>query len=97
MINNLYLFKDKTVIITGHTGFKGSWLTLWLTYLGAKVIGVSNNIPTKPSNFVVNRLQKKIKHIKADIRDDKKITKIIKSHKPDYIFHLAAQSLVKKC
>tara|TARA_A100001011_G_scaffold387826_1_gene466326 strand:- start:10942 stop:12033 length:1092 start_codon:yes stop_codon:yes gene_type:complete len=96
MINNLYLFKDKTVIITGHTGFKGSWLTLWLTYLGAKVIGVSSNIPTKPSNYVVNRLQKKIKHIKADVRDEKKITKIIKLYKPDYIFHLAAQSLVKK-
>ncbi len=96
MIDNLHLFKDKSVIITGHTGFKGSWLALWLTYLGAKVIGVSNEVPTKPSNFVANNLQKKIKHIKADIRDFKKIAKIFKLYKPDYIFHLAAQSLVKK-
>ena len=96
MINNLYLFKGKTVIITGHTGFKGSWLTLWLTNLGAKVVGVSNDIPTKPSNFNINNLKRKIKHIKADIRDNKKIKKIVNSNKPDYIFHLAAQSLVKK-
>ena len=59
MIDNLHLFKDKSVIITGHTGFKGSWLTLWLTYLGAKVIGVSNEVPTKPSNFVANNLTRK--------------------------------------
>ena len=96
MIKNFNKFKNKTVIITGHTGFKGSWLTIWLTYLGAKVIGLSNNIPTKPSNFILNNLKNKIKHIVLDIRDQKKLTKVIVKHKPDYIFHLAAQSLVKK-
>ncbi|SVC75670.1 uncharacterized protein METZ01_LOCUS328524, partial [marine metagenome] len=48
------IFKNKTILITGHTGFKGSWLSLWLTRLGAKVIGLSDDIPTEPSNFDVN-------------------------------------------
>ena len=51
-MNNLLLnFKGKKVVITGHTGFKGSWLTIWLLHLGAKVVGISKDIPTKPSNF----------------------------------------------
>ena len=49
-------FKNKKVLVTGHTGFKGSWLSLWLIHLGAKVIGISNNIPTEPSNFKINKL-----------------------------------------
>ena len=61
MQNNLRLFKGKKVLITGHTGFKGSWLAIWLTYLGADVIGISNDIPSKPSNFILNDLKKKIK------------------------------------
>ena len=55
MFNNI--FKNKTVIITGHTGFKGSWLTIWLTNLGAKVVGISLDIPTTPSNFSVSRIK----------------------------------------
>lgn len=89
-------FKNKKILVTGHTGFKGSWLCLWLSYLGANVIGVSNNIPTSPSNFLVNRINKDIKNIFCDIKNLKKIKKIILKSKPDYIFHLAAQSLVKK-
>ena len=96
MIKNLSLFKNKTVIITGHTGFKGSWLSIWLNHLGAKVIGVSNNVPTKPSNFILNNLKRRIKDVKGDIRDEKKLFSLFKKYKPDYIFHLAAQSLVKK-
>ena len=96
MINLLSKFKDKKVLITGHTGFKGSWLTIWLTYLGAKIIGVSNNIPTNPSNFNVNKLINKVKHETADIRYKEKLNQIIKKNKPDFIFHLAAQSLVKE-
>ena len=95
-MKNLHLFKNKTVIITGHTGFKGSWLSIWLIYLGAKVIGISNDIPTKPSNFVLNHLQSRVKNIKADVRNKKKLVELIKLYRPDYIFHLAAQSLVKK-
>ena len=89
-------FKGKKVIITGHTGFKGSWLTIWLHYLGAKIIGISKNIPTKPSNFVSNQLEKKINHQIFDIKNRNKLQKVINKYKPDYIFHLAAQSLVKR-
>ena len=96
MINLRSKFKNQKVLITGHTGFKGSWLTLWLTHLGADVVGISKDIPTNPSNFLANHLKKKINHHILDIRDKKKLEKIIKRYKPDYIFHLAAQSLVKK-
>ena len=96
MINLRSKFKNQKVLITGHTGFKGSWLTLWLTHLGADVVGISKDIPTNPSNFLANHLKKKINHHILDIRDKDKLEKIIKRHKPDYIFHLAAQSLVKK-
>ena len=89
-------FKNKKVIITGHTGFKGSWLTLWLKILGAKVLGISNGVLTNPSNFKILKLEKKINHKNFDIRNIKKLKKTFANYKPDYIFHLAAQSLVKK-
>ncbi len=89
-------FRNKKVIITGHTGFKGSWLSLWLVNLGAKVIGLSIDIPSKPSHFKATNLQKRISHKKVDIRDLKSLKTIFKKIKPDYVFHLAAQSLVKK-
>ena len=89
-------FYKKTVIITGHRGFKGSWLSLWLSILGAKVVGISIDTPTSPSLFNALNLKKRIIDIKADIRNLKKINKIFNKFKPDYVFHLAAQSLVKK-
>ena len=89
-------FKNKTVIVTGHTGFKGSWMTLVLINLGARVIGISNKIPTKPSFFEILKLNKKIIDLREDVRDLKKIKNIFRKYKPDYVFHLAAQSLVKK-
>ena len=89
-------FKNKTVLVTGHTGFKGSWLTLWLSLLGAKVIGLSINVPTSPSHFKVINLKNKINHKIIDIRNLKLVKKTFKRYQPDYVFHLAAQSLVKK-
>ena len=89
-------FENKTVIITGHTGFKGSWLAIWMHLLGAKVIGISNKIPTNPSHFKYLQMKNKIKNIKLDIRDLKKLKSTFKSYKPDYVFHLAAQALVSK-
>ena len=89
-------FKNKTVIVTGHTGFKGSWLSLWLKILGAKVVGLSINIPSSPSHFGVIKLQKNIIHKRMDIRNLKLLKKTFKKYQPDYVFHLAAQSLVKK-
>jgi CDP-glucose 4,6-dehydratase len=89
-------FKNKTVIVTGHTGFKGSWLSSWLVLLGAKVIGLSINVPSSPSHFKAINLKSKIKNKKIDIRNLKLLKKFFKKYQPDYVFHLAAQSLVKK-
>lgn len=89
-------FNKKTVIITGHRGFKGSWLSLWLSILGAKVVGLSIDTPSSPSLFNALNLKNRIIDIKVDIRNLKKINKIFNKFKPDYVFHLAAQPLVKK-
>tara|TARA_B110000967_G_C18837809_1_gene537721 strand:+ start:332 stop:1399 length:1068 start_codon:yes stop_codon:yes gene_type:complete len=89
-------FKNKKILITGHTGFKGSWLTLWFIHMGAKIMGVSAGYPTTPSNFKILKLEKKIDHKIADIRDHKKIKKLVLKFKPDYLFHLAAEAIVKK-
>lgn len=89
-------FKNKKIIITGHTGFKGSWLALWLTILGAKVLGISNQTVTKPSNFEIQSLKKKIINKKVDIKNLTKVKNIFIKYQPDYIFHLAAQSLVRE-
>ncbi len=92
MYKNVY--KNKRVLITGNTGFKGSWLTIWLLKLGAKVYGVSKDIPTNPSIYYHLKLSKKISHYKEDVRNLEKLSKIINEIKPHFIFHLAAQSLV---
>ena len=91
-----HTFKNRKVLITGHTGFKGSWLTAWLTMLGAKVIGISYNVPTKPSHIETIKIKSKIKNFKVDVKDLKRIKKIFKSENPDFVFHLAAQSLVRQ-
>ena len=89
-------FKNKKVLVTGHTGFKGSWLTSWLILSGAKVIGLSKDIPSKPSHFKALKLQNYIKHQKVDVRNLKVLKKIFKKYQPDYVFHLAAQAIVKR-
>ena len=86
-------FKNKKILVTGNTGFKGSWLSLWLHILGAKIIGVSKDVPTIPSHYKLNN-KFYLKNEKFDLSNKKLITKIIKSSKPDYIFHLAAQPIV---
>ena len=89
-------FKNKKVLITGNTGFKGSWLSLWMHYYGAKVLGISNGYPSNPSNFKILNLKNKIKNVNIDIRNQKKLQKKILSFQPDFIFHLAAEAIVKK-
>ncbi len=89
-------FNGKTILITGHTGFKGSWLTLWLETLGAKIVGVSKDIPTKPSLFSEAKLNKGIIDLRFDLTNFSKLSFIFKKYKPDFIFHLAAQSLVRE-
>jgi CDP-glucose 4,6-dehydratase len=88
------IFDGKVVLITGHTGFKGSWLTTWLLKLGASVVGFSDRVPTNPSIFETLHLQDKINHNFGDIRDFNKVKSLISDIKPDFVFHLAAQSLV---
>lgn len=88
------VYKDKKVLVTGHTGFKGSWLTTWLLKLGAEVIGISKDIPTHPAMFDELGLQNHINHILLDIRDTAALKNIIETEKPDFIFHLAAQAIV---
>ena len=96
MINLKNFFYKKKVIITGHTGFKGSWLTQWLKLYGAEIYGISKNIPTIPSHYQVSNIGKGIKNYQLDIIQQKKLKSIFVKIKPDYVFHLAAQSLVKK-
>jgi len=87
-------FKNKKVLITGHTGFKGSWITIWLKMMGANILGISKNIPSKPSHFEALKISKKIIDCRFDITDLKKLKKTVTKFKPDFIFHLAAQPLV---
>ena len=94
LFNSIY--KNKKVLITGHTGFKGTWLTLWLLLLGAKVCGFSNNQITKPSLFNILKIRKKNKDCRGDIANYAKISKVVKNFQPEIIFHLTTQSLVKK-
>ncbi len=92
MFKNVY--QGKRVFITGHTGFKGSWLTAWLLDMGAEVAGYSDCIPTHPSIFEVLGLQTKIKHLIGDVRDFDALKRAIDDFAPDFVFHLAAQAIV---
>jgi CDP-glucose 4,6-dehydratase len=92
MFENIY--QNKKVLVTGHTGFKGSWLTTWLLNLGANVIGVSRDIPTQPSMFEILGLADKIQHHIIDIRDIESLGQVVSDEKPDFVFHLAAQAIV---
>jgi len=89
-------FDKKSVLVTGHTGFKGSWLTAWLKQLGAKVVGIALEPPSKPSNFISAEISDGIIDHRVDIRNQKEIESLIISAKPDFIFHLAAQALVQQ-
>mgnify|MGYP006089332713 CR=1 FL=1 len=94
MFGNFY--RNKKVLITGNTGFKGSWLSAWLLMLGADVCGFSKDIPTNPSNFKSININKKIRHFVGDVKDIDKLRKVFKDFKPEIVFHLAAQPLVRK-
>ena len=97
---NKQVFKDiyrgKRVLITGHTGFKGSWLSTWLYELGSEIAGYSLYIPSNPSHFEVLGLEKKMKHILGDIRDGEKLSEVLDDFQPQIIFHLAAQPIVRQ-
>lgn len=90
--NNVY--KGKKVLITGNTGFKGSWLSTWLLMLGADVYGYSIDIPTQPSMFETLELENRIHQMFGDIRDRALFNQSVQDVRPDFIFHLAAQAIV---
>ncbi|HIS34897.1 MAG TPA: CDP-glucose 4,6-dehydratase [Candidatus Avirikenella pullistercoris] len=96
MVNVFFgnIYYGKKVLITGNTGFKGSWLTCWLLELGAKIYGISKDIPTSPSMFEELHLKDRIVQYMDDIRDKERIKRIIDEVEPDFVFHLAAQPIV---
>ena len=91
MFSNIY--HNTRVLITGHTGFKGSWLALWLSQMGAKIIGYSLAPPTEPNHF--HLLNMDINSIIGDVRDTEKLKQVFKEQQPKIVFHLAAQAIVR--
>lgn len=94
MNDMLNTYKSKKVLITGHTGFKGSWLSVWLKKLGAEVIGYSLEPPAEPNLFNAIALRHKIRSILGDVKDEMHLFSVFKKYKPEMVFHLAAQPLV---
>ena len=90
------IFNGKTVLVTGHTGFKGSWLCIWLKELGADVVGYALEPYTERDNFVVSGLKDKMIHITGDVRDHEKLRETFRKYRPECVFHLAAQPLVRE-
>jgi CDP-glucose 4,6-dehydratase len=88
-------WRDTTVLVTGHTGFKGSWLSLWLSQVGARVVGYGLAPSSANSNFVVSRVAERIRSIEGDVCDLNRLEDSLAEHRPEVVFHLAAQSLVR--
>jgi CDP-glucose 4,6-dehydratase len=90
------VYENKSVLVTGHTGFKGSWLALWLTKLGAEVTGYALPPVGGNSNFDALNLKSSIRHVEGDIRDPDRLIKVTEEARPEFVFHLAAQALVRE-
>jgi len=93
MFNNI--FQNKSILVTGHTGFKGSWISLWLKNLGAKVVGASIDVPSTPSHFDAAQIGRHVEDHRLDIRDTDALAALVEKVQPDFVFHLAAQALVR--
>ena len=89
-------WRGKRVLITGHTGFKGSWLSLWLQQLGAEVVGYSLPAPTEPSLFEVARVREGMESIEGDVRDLEHLRQVVTDRRSEIVIHMAAQSLVRR-
>ena len=94
-MTDLSFINNKTVLVTGHTGFKGSWLSKILIKNNAKVIGYSLNPPTDPNLFSLAKIEDKMISITGDIRDYQKLFDVFKKYNPEYVIHLAAQPIVR--
>jgi CDP-glucose 4,6-dehydratase len=90
-------WRGRTVLLTGHTGFKGAWLSLWLQWLGAEVTGLSLGAPTRPSLYEVARVEENMREsIRADVRDGEAVLDAFRRVRPEVVIHLAAQPLVRR-
>src|SRR5262245_8398717 len=89
-------FRDKTVLVTGHTGFKGGWLCVWLRRLGARVIGYALDPGPGPGLFTRGGLADQVIHREGDVRDTAGLAGILRRYRPEFVFHLAAQALVRE-
>src|ERR1700722_12777900 len=87
-------FHGRRVLITGHTGFKGAWLALWLQQLGAEVCGFSQGIVSDPSLFELAKVGSRMRHEFGDVRDHQRLIALVREFRPEYVFHLAAQAIV---
>lgn len=90
-----FSWTGRRVLVTGHTGFKGGWLSLWLHRLGARVTGLSLPPPTQPSFFEQTHLRDLVDHVEGDIRDMQTVSEAVEAARPEIVFHLAAQPLVR--
>ncbi len=88
-------WSDKTVLVTGHTGFKGSWLSIWLQHLGARTVGYALAPDTEPSLFELARLEDHMASVEGDVRDLDHLTRVVDDHRPDVVIHMAAQAIVR--
>ena len=88
-------YRGKRVLVTGHTGFKGSWLSIWLHELGAEVIGLALEPTSEKDNYVLSGIGTMITDLRGDICNGELLKEIFKTYQPDIVFHLAAQPLVR--
>ena len=95
MVSEKFWVKKK-VLITGHTGFKGSWLSTWLQHMGACVVGYSLDVPTQPSLYELANVADGMISMYGDVRDRDHLSKTIAKYKPEIVIHMAAQSLVRR-
>ena len=95
-MNNLEFYKGRKVLVTGHTGFKGTWMCIALLKAGAEVVGYSLEAPTDPSAFSICGMQDRMHSVIGDIRDLAKLKKVFEEEQPEIVFHLAAQPIVRE-